>query len=453
MEPSRMLVVDDETQIRKVLVRVLQKNDYQVSSAATGEEALDLISTGEFELVLTDVSLPGISGKEVLQEVKKRSPTTAVIMMAGYGSLETAIQCIKLGAEDFLEKPFDTEHLLQMVRQALDRVKAIKAAGRDQGAAPSMADELVGDSRAVRELRDMVGRAGALRNPVLISGEPGAGKKLVARLIHQCSNRSAGPFVVLNCRLLGAAPKPDAVAGGTGMDKQLPDFFQQAAAGTLVFDEIGDLEPGLQSETLKLLGRSGPAGEGADERQGTDVRVIGLTSRNLRQILEHGLFSRELYSVLSGITIYIPPLREHIDDLPVLINHFLSRPDTKKPNAVSPEFLEILSSHRFPENVRELESIISHSRLLCAGPTLTPETLPAKFLKESEFDVIANPGPDQGLSLKQAKTQAFEHMEKKMIDKAMRQAQGNVSLASRKLGISRSALYYKLRKYQIDVKH
>jgi len=454
MECGRVLIVDDDRQIRKVLARILSRSDCEVSAAATGEEAIDIIGQEYFDLVLTDINLPGISGNQVLKEVKRKSPSTAVIIMAGYGSLETAIQCIKLGADDFLQKPFDTDHLIKVVLQALERGKVLRASGESQASEPPLMDELTGGSRLIKELKRIIQRVAGLRNPLLISGEPGVGKKLIARLVHQFSARSANPFVVVNCAQDSALLESRFRRAGEGAAGDQPGFFDQANRGTLVLDEIGALDLKLQAQLLSAVERPQPAGIDSSGQISIDVRVIALTSRNLRQMADQGQFIKELYSLVSAVPIYVPPLREHIEDLPVLINHLLAKlhkPGDRKPNAASPEFLGVLENYDYPENVRELENIISHSMLLATGPILTPDTLPAQLAAKSEIDALAKQSADQDLNLKQAKALATERMESKLIRRVLSQSQGNLSMAARKLGISRSALYYKIRKYKIDI--
>lgn len=458
MALSRVLVVDDDSQIRKTLSIILERDDCDVSSAASGEEALDVMGQEYFDLVLVDVGMPGISGQEVLKEIKRKSPSTIAVMMAEHGAAENAIQALKLGADDFLKKPFDADRLMDVVRKALEHAKILKAVGESPCPATQFMEEMAGDSRLVRELKKIIERVAGERKPVLITGEPGAGKKMIARLIHQSGKRSGGPLLVVNCAqdaaLLqeGRAPGQAGEAAGETPDNQ-NDFLNQAHDGTVVLEEIGELSLEIQSRVLNLLGPGQDFGIGAFDASPVDVRVIALTGQNLRKLIEDGKFLKDLYSGLSAIPIYVPPLREHIEDLPMLINHFLAKlrkPGARKPNAASPEYIEILGKYDFPGNVCELENIVSHSLSLSTRMIMTPETLPAQLASRSEINALARQSTDQGLNLKQAKALATERTETKLIRRVLNESQGNFSMAARKLGISRSALYYKIKKYKID---
>jgi DNA-binding NtrC family response regulator len=272
-------------------------------------------------------------------------------------------------------------------------------------------------------------------------------------MVHQCSDHSAGPFLIANC--VDEIALLESSSGGVDKDvaKDLPGAFAQAKGGTLVLDEIGALSLALQGQVLDMIGRI-PASIDPNGKIPGDVRIIALTNRNLRQMQERGQFLAELYSLISAVPVYVPPLREHTEDLPLLIKHFLAKlnkPGVPKPNAVSPEFLEILENYDFPENIRELEGVITHALLLATGPILTLDTIPARLVAKAEIDALAKQGADQGWNLKQAKALATERMESKLIRRVLSQSQGNFSMAARKLGISRSALYYKIKKYKIDI--
>ena len=458
MSRGQILLVDDEPQIRRILSKILGKLDCQVDAVPSGEEALQLISRKRYHLVLLDLRLPGISGIEVLKDIKAHYPGTSVVVITAYGSVDNAIQAMKLGADDFLQKPFDSEHLRLIVSQALERSQAYGKEPAEQFH-EELELELVGSSKQIQELKNMIERVARVKSTVLITGETGTGKELVARLIHELSERREAPFVVVNCAAVPSTLLESQFFGHikgafTDAIESRPGYFEEANRGTIFLDEIGELDFNLQAKILRVLQEEEVIPVGSTKPISIDVRVIAATNRNLRKMVEERRFRQDLYYRLSVLPIYVPPLREHKEDLPLLINHILGklrRTTEHRVVGVSPEYLEILKNYDFPGNVRELENIIEHSVLLATGPILTPDTLPQEVIESAEISEITRKALEQGLNLKRAKALATEKAESRLIKRVLEECAGNFSLAARKLGISRSALYYKVKKYKIVI--
>ncbi len=458
MRKGRILLVDDDPQIRRILSKILAQLDCDVSTAPSGEEALELIEKNPYDLVLLDIRLPGMDGIEVLREIKTRSPATSVVVITAYGSVENAIKAMKLGADDFLQKPFDTGQLKMIVMRSMER-REVLAPSREPAFTEELELELVGNSKPMQELKNMIERVARVKSTVLITGETGTGKELVARLIHRLSDRADKPFVVVNCaaippQLLESQFFGHIKGAFTDAIESRPGFFEEANGGSIFLDEIGELDFNLQAKILRVLQEEKVTRLGSTKPISIDVRVIAATNRNLRQMVEEKQFRQDLYYRLSVLPINVPPLREHIEDLPLLINHILSKlRKTIDHNVVgvNPEYLEILKKYDFPGNVRELENIIEHSVLLATGPVLTPDTLPEEIIQSAEIADITAQTPDKNFSLKKAKALATAKAEARLIKKVLEECQGNFSMAARKLGISRSALYYKVKKYKIVI--
>jgi len=456
MRKGRILIIDDEPQILKILSRLLSKVNCEISTAGTGEQALELIGPENFDLMILDLRLPGLSGIEVLKEIKRKSPASSVVVITAYGSVENAIQAMKLGADDFLQKPFDTTQLEMIVRRALERSDILKKSS-DEKTLKQLEFELVGNSRPIQEVKHMIERVARVKSTVLISGETGTGKEMVARLIHQLSDRGEKAFIAVNCAAIPGTLLESQFFGHikgafTDAIEHRPGFFEEADGGSIFLDEIGDLDFNLQAKILRMIQEGEVTRVGSAKPIPVDVRIIAATNRHLRQMVEEKKFRQDLYYRLSVLPIDVPPLREHPDDLPILINHILaklSRSTGHKVVGVSPEFLETLKHYNFPGNVRELENIVEHSVLLTPGTILTPETLGPEVIESAGLADLTKKILDQGMPLKQAKAQMTERIESQLIKRVLGECQGNFSLAARKLGISRSALYYKIKRYKI----
>jgi len=458
MKYGRILIVDDEPQILKLLSKLLSSLNCEVSTAGNGELALEMIGKEHFDLILLDLRLPGLSGIEVLKEARSKSPASTIVVITAYGSVDNAIQAMKLGADDFLQKPFDLEQLRMLVRRALERSEALKESA-DEKALKALGYELIGNSRAIQEVKNMIERVARVRSTVLITGETGTGKEMVARLIHQFSDRADNPFIAVNCAAIPGTLLESQFFGHikgafTDAIEDKAGFFEEANKGTIFLDEIGDLDFNLQAKILRVLQEGEITRVGSARSIPVDVRVIAATNRNLRQMVEEKRFRQDLYYRLSVLPIYVPALREHREDLPLLINHILNKlakTTGHKITGVSPEYLEILKQYDFPGNVRELENIIERSVLLATGNLLSPDTLPSEVIESAEVAELVKKTVENGLSLKKAKARITERIESKLIERVIKECNGNYSLAAKKLGISRSALYYKVKQYKIVI--
>jgi len=456
MKRGRVLIADADPMIGRVLSLILEKLDLEVHRSGSDEQARALIDQEHFDIMLIEIRSPAAGGAELLKEARRKAPASSIIALTSYGAEDAALQAMKLGADDFLQKPFDTEQLRTLVRRGLERNNALKFPGVEQEAEQLM-HELVGSSRSILELKHLIERVARVKSPVLISGEPGAGKELVGRLIHQFSDRSQGPFVVVDCPAIPLNMQDARLFGrvraeGSDQLEGEPGFFELANKGTVYLSEIAGLELTVQSKILAALEDNAILRSGSDKPVQTDVRVIASTSRNLKQMFASRLFNQNLFRRLSLVPIIVPALREYKEDLPLLINHQLGRlRSTIKHQVVgvSPEYLEILKNYDFPGNVRELENIIEHSVLLSTGMILTPETLPSQIVEAAEIAELSDKSAEEGLTLKQVKALATEKTESRLIKRVLDETRGNFSLAARRLGISRSALYYKIKKYRI----
>ena len=458
MKKGKVLVIDDDPLIRRLVPKILQKLDCDITSVATGEEALEKLGQNHFDFILLDLRLPGISGLEVLKETRLKSPASSVVVITAYGSIDSVRQALKLGATDYLEKPFEPEQLRALARRAFEQSSSADT-GTDDDSREKLRTELVGSSRSIEEIRQMIERIARTRSEVTIIGEPGTGKELVARLIHQLSDRAGKPWLSVDCgqlpcdslacRIFGQAKNasPDA-------QHDQPGVFEQAEKGTLFFKNVSHLNHELQTMLLRALKQAAVARIGSDQFIPVDVRVLAASSQRLEPLVENGRFDRNLYQRLNTVRLFLPALRERKEDLPALVRYFLAKLQDQGlavADDVSPQFLEKLQYYDFPGNVRELQKIVNHCATAAPGKVLTPELIPREISTQAEAAELAARSRQENLTLKQAKALAVERMESRLIQQVLKESEGNFSLAARKLGISRSALYYKTKKYKISL--
>jgi len=446
-EVGRILLVDDDESLLRVTEKQLTDAGYEVTTAASGAAALDSFDAGAFDLVLTDVQMPGMDGLELLAEVKRRDPEAAVVVITAYGTVDTAVEAMKTGAVDFLEKPFRREVLLLAVEKAL-RFRSLAAENvrlRLELTDRFSFERIVGGSAGMKEVFRTLGKVARADLSVLVRGESGTGKELVARAIHYEGSRAAGPFVAVNCAAIPETLLESELFGHvkgafTGADFDRAGRFREADGGTLLLDEIGEMRPDLQASLLRVLqdGELRPVGAAAPER--VDVRLIAATNRDLEAALEDGSFRRDLYYRIAVVTMELPPLRERRDDIPLLASHFLEKKGAASVRMDS-EFLRALRVYRWPGNVRELENVIDRALVLREEEDLLRiEDLPAHVVEgETSGPYPGFSLPDEGISLAE--------VEKGLIAQALEKAGGNRSKAARLLGITRQTLLYRLEKY------
>jgi DNA-binding NtrC family response regulator len=445
-----VLIVDDDPAIRRQLRGVLEDEGHAVSDADSGERALEAVEESRFDVILLDLQMPGLHGLDVLACLRERTPETAVIVVTGESTLENALRAGQRGAFDFIVKPPDPAHLLAQVLHA-SRVTGIRGrtgSGDSRAPAPDAQDTLgiLGASLAIATLRDHLRRIAPANGRVLITGENGVGKELVAAAIHALSRRADGPFVKLNCAAIPRDLVESELFGHergafTGAVQPRKGRFELADGGTLFLDEIGDLSADSQAKLLRTLETGEYERVGGARAQRADVRVVSATNKDLAQAIEAGEFREDLFHRLKVFPVHVPPLRERRGDVALLAAHFLAefgRAEERPPATLSAEALRLLEEYHWPGNVRELRNLMERAAVLCEGAEVRAEDL-AGWLE-------AAPGGDRGMGLRAE----VEKREADAIRRALEQADGNVTQAAAGLGIDRTNLHRKMRKYGID---
>ena len=449
--PVRVLVVDDKENILKLFGKILA-DGYQITTALDGASALSLVATGDFDVVVTDIRMPGAGGFEVLAAVKARSPFTEVIMMTGYATVGDAVRAMKLGAYDYLEKPFDPDSAALTVARAAERRRL-----RDEAASLRRELEgihsfhnLVGKSERMRDVYRLLEQAAGLDITVLLGGETGTGKELAARAIHFHSSRKERRFVPVNC---GALP-PDLVeselfghARGafTGAVSAKAGLFEEAEGGTLFLDEIGELPLATQVKLNRVLQEKEIRRVGDNAPVKVEVRVIAATHRNLRSEIQSGRFREDLFYRVNVFPILLPPLRERPEDVPLLAAHLLekhARAMRREISEFEPEALRLLTSYAWPGNVRELENAVERAVAIASGPTILARDLP------SELASVLPPGPVlASMPYREVLEQAQDKVSREYLVALLTEFHGNVTKAAARAGVERESLHRLLKKH------
>jgi len=456
--PRSILVIDDEENMCHMLATVLTKAGYAVETAGNGREGLEILDRTPFAFVLCDIKMPRMGGMDFLKAAGQRLNGTTVIMMSAYGSIDTAIEAMKLGAYDYISKPFKTDEVILTLKKAEER-ESLQRENEQLKQRISRIEgnfrfgKMVAKSSAMQPVFHLAGRAAQYASTVLILGESGTGKELIARGIHYEGERSKEPFVPLNCggipeNLLESELFGYKKGAFTGADKDRKGLFQEAAGGTIFLDEIGELPLALQVKLLRVLQESEIRPVGSPKAFQVDVRVIAATAKNLADEVREGRFREDLYYRLNVLSIELPPLRDRREDIHLLCDHFLQRFRKqlgKSIEGISPAAMSILLSHDWPGNVRELENMIERAVVLADGPILMPEYFPAMMRSK------AGDRPEHidasGFSLKEAQ----KNLEHKMIVRALQETDGNRTHAARLLEISHPSLLSKIRLYKIEL--
>jgi two-component system, NtrC family, response regulator AtoC len=452
---ARILVVDDEKLIRWSVGERLQRDGYEVIAAESGEQALDLVASNAPDLMLLDVRLPGIDGLTTLQRALALHPDVAVLMMSAHSTVDIAVEAMKLGAFDFLVKPFPFQSLDAAVQRALQDARTrrqIEALTSERKTGAGALGALIGQSSSMEGIRGMVSRLAASEaTTVLIEGESGAGKEVVARAIHFEGARAEKPFMQVNCAALPEQLLESELFGHergafTDAHAQKRGLFETAEGGSVMLDEIGDLPPGGQAKLLRLLENKTFRRVGGVQELRTDVRVVAATNVNLEERVAEGRFRADLFFRLNVVRIVMPALREHVEDIPILAAHFIAKFNQEMKRNVkglSPGAIDAMSAYHWPGNVRELRNVIERAFILHASSDeIRPEHLPPELRRavpQKKPDRLVPQVPEQGLVL--------EDVEKKLITEAMERASGNQSKAARLLGVSRDTLRYRLKKH------
>ncbi len=449
MSKPRILVVEDEAKLRRVIELQLQSSGFDVDQAESAEVALKMADRAS--LVLTDLRLPGIDGLELLTILRRQSSRTPVVVMTAYGTVEIAVEAIKAGAFDFLLKPFSLDHLTAVIQKALD-VQALRDENRDlreELGRRYTFDNIVGRSPAMQEVFATVMRVAPTRATVLIAGESGVGKDLIARAIHYHSPRRDRPFVKINCSALPENLMESELFGFekgafTGAVAAKPGKFEQADTGTAFLDEIGDVPAAVQVKLLRVLQEREFERLGSNKTRRIDVRIVAATNADLRAALEQGTFREDLYYRLNVVPLNVPPLRERKTDIPFLAEHFVKKlaSDTgSSVESVTDAAIRKLMDYHWPGNVRELENVIERSLVLCSGSKLDA----ADVMLDSTPRAAAVPS---GQFLPEGVT--LDQFEESIVREAIRRAGGNKSQAARLLGLTRNALRYRLSQMGLE---
>jgi DNA-binding NtrC family response regulator len=448
----RLLIVDDEQSIRRLCVTVGEALGFVCLEAASGETAIALLEEQPAHMILTDMVMPNMSGLEFLEKVKKMLPRTEVAVMTGHGSVETAVQAMKLGAYDYIAKPFSPlEELRLFLRRMAEKVRLVEENQflRDRMDTETQLHGIVGSSAKIQDVLRMVSRLKDTRTPVLITGESGTGKELVARAIHFRGSFANRPFVAVDCGSLVPTLIESELFGYekgafTGALKARTGLFQSADGGTIFLDEIGELPLEMQAKLLRVLQEKEVRPVGSNQRAKVDVRVIAATNRDLEQEYRAGTFRKDLYFRLNVVTVHVPPLRERRSDIPTLAHWFLERCAPGRSVQVTNAAMKSLLQYDWPGNVRELENCMERAVALADHQILDVDDLPPAIASVSQATDSAPAGSTEELS-----TTDLEDIERTTIERVFQQVKGDKALAGKMLGISRATLYRKLKRYNI----
>ena len=444
-----VLVVDDEADIRELVSGVLEDEGYAVRTAADSTATLDAVEERRPSLVLLDVWLQGsrLDGLQLLQEIKRRDPTLPVLMISGHGNLDTAVAAVREGAVDFIEKPFEAERLIYLVGRATetDRLRRENVALKAQ---VGLEDQLQGSSVPINTVRATLKRVAPTGSRVLISGPPGVGKEIAARMIHNWSPRATAPFIVLSAAMMSPERVEEELFGSETDGVVRPGLLEHAHGGTLFLDEIADMPLTTQGKILRVLTDQSYHRVGGQRPVKVDVRVLSATSRNLQDEIAAGRFREDLFYRLNVVPVRLPPLRERREDIPELVNHFLARFATEKrmsPPSISEEAMAALQAHEWPGNVRQLRNIIERTIILAPGDRVScieVDLLPAEVLdNQSAIGGSSTSMAIMGSPLREAR----ESFEREYLKIQIRRFSGNISRTASFIGMERSALHRKLK--------
>lgn len=447
---GNILVAEDELLPRKNICRVLEEEGYQVHEAADGAAAIELIDRNDFDLVLLDLRMPGADGMAVLQHVRKISPQTLVVVMTAYASLETSVEALRLGAQDYILKPIVLDGVVNKVRSLMEHKRLAWEIQmlRRQVNRESESSELIGSSRATEETLAIIAKVAPTNSTVLISGESGVGKEVVARTIHKQSLRREKVFLPVNCsaipeNLLESQLFGHVKGAFTGASSFQEGLFQRASGGTIFLDEIGEMPLVLQPKILRAIEERAVTPIGAAKPTQVDVRIIAATNRTLKREVEEGRFREDLYYRLNVIHLHVPPLRERRDDIPLLVEHFIRRQNSemkKNYQGVDSGAMKVLMSLPWKGNIRDLNNVLERAMILGNGEWITVKDLPSWEVPEE--DLFQSVGHDLRAAMR-----AYE---KSHIENVLKETEGDRTRTAVLLGMSRSSLYRKLESLGID---
>ena len=455
---GRILVVDDELSMREFLNILLLNEGYQVDMAENGSRAISMLKNQEYDVVLTDLKMKKISGLDVLRESKKINPSAQVILLTAFATVETALEAMKKDAYDYVIKPFKVDALKAVVHKAHEKASLLQENFRlrKELESRSRLDQMIGKSEVMRDVFELILRVASTKTTILINGESGTGKELVARAIHNSSNRASRTFVVVNCGAIPEALLESELFGYlkgafTGADKAKKGLFEAAHQGTIFLDEIGELSLQMQVALLRVLQEKTIKPVGGLKEISIDTRIIAATNKVLSEEVKAGNFREDLYYRLNVIPIVLPPLRKRALDIPLLIQHFLEKYNQemdKNIQQVSPEAMKLMVNYPYPGNVRELENIIERAVTLEPHDQIMVETLPDHLMQKRRLIQLSSDIeiPENGFDLECI----VETLERNLLIKALKRANGVRTEAARILGISFRSMRYRLEKYSIS---
>jgi DNA-binding NtrC family response regulator len=453
---ASILVVEDKDAMQQMLSATLVDEGYEVDLASDGPEGIRKAREKRYDLVLTDLKLPGADGIEVLSEVKEVDPETSVIVMTAFGTVESAVEAMKMGAFDFLTKPFDTDRLSLLIKRALEnrRLMAENILLREELAHNLGLTEIIGKSARMKEATELVRKVASSDTSVLLLGESGTGKELFAQAIHYLSTRKGGPFVPINCAAIPRELLENELFGSekgayTSSTARKMGKFEIAEGGTIFLDEISDMDVSLQAKLLRVLQERRFERLGGTKTINVNVRVIAATNVDLKEAIKKRRFREDLFYRLSVFPITIPPLRERREDIPSLAEYFIEKfcaEMNKKQKKLSAESLTLLDKYHWPGNVRELENTIERAIILCESKTITPEHLAIRLATPAEIRLR------EGAGLKEVAAHAQAEAEKSLIMRVLSQTRGNKKKTAEILKIDYTTLFEKLRKYGLQTR-
>ena len=455
---THILIADDDEVSCQLFAETLESDGFRVDPVTSGDAALSRLEGEPYDLLVIDVRMPGMSGLDVTRIVHEKYPELPIIVMTAFGSIETAVEAIHEGAFDFISKPMNLAELKNIVARALAQrslQRRVEKAPSPDDEYPSQLGKIIGKSPPMLEVYKTVARVAPTKSTVLILGDSGTGKELIARAIHEHSPRANGPFVAVDCGALTETLLESELFGHmrgsfTGAVADKKGVFEEAQGGTCFLDEIGGISSSMQARLLRVLQEHEVRRVGGKEWMPVDVRVLAATNQDLAEAVANGEFRQDLYYRLDVVTVRLPPLRQRRDDIPLLAQHFLkyySRDCGKPVSAISEKAMELLCSYRWPGNIRELEHAVEQAVALSYQPVLTPEDLPREIREQNADKFPANPLATAQFNFPD--TPSLEEVKKRYVRHVLQLTEGNVSATARMLNVDRRSLYRMLARYEI----
>ena len=456
MGQERILIIDDSEDVCAHLAEYLRAEDYEVETSTDGAASISLLESNFYDIVLTDLKMPGVDGMEILRYLKEHAPESICIILTGYGTIKNSVEAIKLGAFDYLTKPVKLDEILITVQRALEHrdLKRENVNLRNQLKKKYQFENIIGDNEKIQKIFETIEKVADTDSTILILGESGTGKELIAKAIHYNSYRREGPFVPVNCAAIPSELLESELFGHekgafTNAIRTRIGRFELANGGTLFLDEIGDMSPNLQSKLLRVLQERQFDRVGGIKTIKIDIRVIAATHQNLKKTVEEGKFREDLYYRLNVIPIEVPPLRKRVSDMPLLIHHFINQFNKSKNRQIQdlePEALKRLMQYHWPGNVRELENVIERVVILSNKEIITVEDLPEKFQSPQETGHMVPEGiPEEGISL----DTAVSEFEKALILQALNKTGWVKNKAAQLLNLNRTTLIEKIKRQNL----